>query len=153
MNLLFKNEFAEMYELSEEYPQTLLVSWIGFWEVDDKLKEILDKSLALIKEKNSKILISDCQKLDTLSEEVSNFLESYWYPKAEEYGLKLEIYIGAEDFVSQLSLEMLFESVDDKEKIATVQCENREEARKFAKHYSSKKGEQFKANIMNKKRL
>lgn len=134
MKLLYKDTHSNMYALSEEYPNTILIEWIGFWEVDEILKTALDKSLEIIEKKEILILISDCRKLDAMSENVTNFLQDYWYNKAEKLGLKLEIYIGSEDFVGQISLEMLFSEVAQKDSIQTIQVEDITQAKELSQH-------------------
>lgn len=138
MELLHKDTFSNIYKLSDTYSQTILIEWIGFWEADEMLKNTLDKSLDWIAKTHSLILISDCRKLDVMSEEVTNFLQEYWYVRADKLGLELEIYIDSEDLIGQISLEMLFEEVNKKDTIQTIQLENIEKAKEFALYYMKK---------------
>ncbi|WP_027000978.1 hypothetical protein [Eisenibacter elegans] len=137
MDYLFQNDYCRIYTPKPDLPEVLHIAWVGYWEVNEGLVAALNASLDIIAARKIKVLISDCRELDVLTDELSNHLQTQWYPQAQERGLLLELYLDSEDFVGQISLEMLFSDVANSAQLQTLAVDNLTHAFEFAATYLS----------------
>lgn len=64
---VFENQYAELYDMSDEIPHVLFGYWRGFWQLSDKdAMEALHFPLNYVKEKNIKIMLTDYKDLEVV---------------------------------------------------------------------------------------
>ncbi len=136
---VFENEYAELYDMSDEIPHVLFGYWRGFWQLTDaESMRALHFPLDYVKEKDIKIMLTDYKDLAVVSESVNDWLASYWFPTVVQNGLKAEIVIDANDLIGQVSVDFMYENVNVETGLITPKALNLEEAKKMARELLDK---------------
>ena len=136
---VFENEYAELYDMSDEIPHVLFGYWRGFWRLKDaETMKALHFPLDYVKEKGIKIMLTDYKNLEVVPENVNDWLASHWFPTVVENGLKAEIIIDATDLMGQVSVDFMYENVNAETGLITPKAVNLEEAKQMARELLDK---------------
>lgn len=131
---VFENEYAELYDMSDEIPHVLFGHWRGFWRLTDKeAMRALHFPLDYVRENGIKIMLTDYKDLEVVPENVNDWLASYWFPTVVANGLKAEIVIDATDLMGQVSVDFMYENVNAETGLITPKAVDMEEAKQMAR--------------------
>lgn len=136
---VFENQYAELYDMSDEIPHVLFGHWRGFWELSDKdAMEALHFPLDYIKEQGIKIMLTDYKDLEVVPEETNQWLMEYWFPTAVANGLKAEIILDANELIGQISVEFMYENVSKETGLITPKVATMEQGKEMARLFLEK---------------
>ncbi|TAF65354.1 MAG: hypothetical protein EAZ55_08825 [Cytophagales bacterium] len=121
MKKIFENQYAELYDISEEVPQTIFGYWKGFWLLDDEeAMKALHFPFEYVEKNAIKIMITDYQFLEVVPPETNEWLEQVWFPTIVQKGLKAEIVLDATSLTAKLSVEFMYENVNQTGLFTTI---------------------------------
>jgi hypothetical protein len=136
---VFENEYAELYDMSDEIPHVLFGYWRGYWQLsDEEAMRALQFPLDYVKEKGIKIMLTDYKDLDVVPEETNVWLLEHWFPTVVANGLRAEIVLDASDLLGQLSVEFMYETVNQDTGLVTPQANNLEQGKAMARELLAK---------------
>ena len=131
---VFENQYAELYDMSDEIPHVLFGFWRGYWELgDEEAMKALHFPLDYVKLKGIKIMLTDYKDLDVVPEQTNEWLMSYWFPTVVKNGLRAEIVLDANDLMGQLSVEFMYENVNKDTGLITPQVVDLEQGKATAR--------------------
>lgn len=135
MDKIFENEFVELYNISDEIPQTVFAYWKSFLSLEnEEAVSACNKSLEYFKEANIKIMISDHQYLEGAEVDFLDWIQKHYFPTAVNNGLVAEIILDSHTDVGSLSLELMYDEDEMKDhKLQTPKVDTIENAKKLAK--------------------
>jgi hypothetical protein len=136
MKLIFKNPYAELYDLSAEIPHCIFGYWKGCWLLNDReAMQALEFPFDYIKKHQIKVMITDYRYLDVVPDETNEWIINVWFPKVVQNGLIAEIILDAEELVGQLSVEFMYESINDLTGLLTPKVDTLENAKALANKF------------------
>ncbi|WP_026999591.1 hypothetical protein [Eisenibacter elegans] len=136
MQKIFENPYAELYNLSPELPQVMFGYWKGFWELSDaEAMRALTFPFDYIAKHQIKVMITDYRYLDVVPIETNQWLEDVWFPKVSDLGLVAELVLDAEDLTGQISVDFMYENVQQTTGLYTQKVDTLEHAKELAKDF------------------
>jgi len=110
MEKILNTPFVEVIDISDEIPQTIYGHWkdCWLWENQDIAQDIMDVFIPYIQNNNVKVLISSHKDLEVVSVEYIDWIQQILIPKCLEIGLYIEIIIGADDLMGEISLGLIY---------------------------------------------
>ncbi|MCS7019568.1 MAG: hypothetical protein RMJ87_10775 [Cytophagales bacterium] len=135
MRKIFENNYAELYDISDEIPYTIFGYWKGLWLLDDpEAMRALRFPFDYIKDHHIKIMITDYRYLEIVPVETDAWLQSEWFPTVVKNGLLAEIVIDSTNSVfSKLSVDIMYENVHQSTGLLTPTVGSLEEAKQLAR--------------------
>jgi hypothetical protein len=113
MKKVFENSYAEIYDISQEIPNTVFAYWKGYLMKEDEDAIIAcEESLKYFKEANILVMISDHTYLEGASLEFLNWIHDYYFPTCVKNGLKAEIILDSMYAIGNISLELMYDKDD-----------------------------------------
>ncbi len=138
MNYLFDNQYLTIKE-EQKIPQIIHCVWKGAWyELNQELLAALNIVLKYAKIHRTKVILSDCIQLQTVSLEIQEYIQHQWYTAFADCGLLAEIVISPKDLLGELSIELLFEETQKTSNIILITVNTHEEAEKIAQNIIQK---------------
>lgn len=132
---IYTGEFAIVYDMSKDYPGLAYGFWCGFFKLNNpKFIQEMQESIALIKEYNIKIFLSDHSLLKVVSKDVIDWLHDNWYAGALKNGLQFEISLDSKSVIASMSLKRMLDN-DRTGGIVTISVPNIEEGIRVSKEY------------------
>jgi hypothetical protein len=134
MKKIFENPYAELYDISDEIPYTIFGYWKGLWLLEDEeAMRALRFPFDYIKEHGIKIMITDYRYLEIVPIETDEWLQHEWFPTVVANGLLAEIVIDSTvDIFSKLSVDIMYENVNQLTGLLTPNVSTLEQAKKLA---------------------
>jgi len=134
MKKIFENPYAELYDISDEIPYTIFGYWKGLWLLEDEeAMRALRFPFDYIKEHRIKIMITDYRYLEIVPIEMDEWLQREWFPTVVANGLLAEIVIDSTvDIFSKLSVDIMYENVNQLTGLLTPNVSTLEQAKKLA---------------------
>ena len=135
---VYENPHTEIYDISDEIPNTVFAYWKGYLFLNNaEAVDACQASLDYFKEKNIKIMISDHQYLEGAEVEFLDWLQSYYFPTAIQNGLKAEIILDSSYDMGNVSLDLMYAEEDmqkyiDKKALYTPKVNTFENAKKLS---------------------
>jgi len=110
MEKILDTPFAEVIDISDEIPQTIYGHWkdCWLWENQDIANDIMNVFIPYAQNSKAKVLISTHKDLEVVSVEYIDWIQQTLIPKCLEIGLCVEIIIGAEDLMGEISLGLIY---------------------------------------------
>lgn len=113
MKKVFENVYAEIFDISEQIPQTVFAYWKGYLMKDEKEAIIAcEESLKYFEDANILVMISDHKQLEGASVEFLDWIHEYYFPTCVKSGLKAEIVLDSEHLMGNVSLELMYDEED-----------------------------------------
>ncbi|BDD08147.1 hypothetical protein FUAX_05790 [Fulvitalea axinellae] len=136
--IVYKGEFAEVYDMSAEIPGVAFAFWRGFFSLENPtfIKEMND-SVDEIKKRGIKVFISDHSYLKLVKDDVLQWLHDNWYTGAYQNGLVAELSIDAKSIFGKLSLEKMLNEAK-MGGVVSVKVHDLEDGKKAAKQFCEK---------------
>ena len=106
---LFTSEHLDIFDLSPKIPFAILVSWKGYWGVEDHHKELLQQTLDHFSNHHTQIMVSDHSTLQMVSLDLQELLNDWYYKEAAKRGLKVEIWIEPTDILARASVSLMLD--------------------------------------------
>ena len=78
--------------------------FVGFLKPDE-FKSIANKLIQMLEEKDLKRQINDVKLMKVLSQDTQNWLNTDWFPRAKEAGLKFFAFVVPEDIFGKMSMK------------------------------------------------
>jgi hypothetical protein len=113
MKKVFENPHAEIYDISQEVPNTVFAYWKGYLmkENEDAIAAC-EESLKYFKEAGILVMISDHKYLEGASVEFLDWLHDYYFPSCVKNGLKAELILDSEHDIGNISLDLMYDEDD-----------------------------------------
>lgn len=113
MKKVFKNPFAEIYDISDEIPHTVFAYWKGFLSLEEKKAvDACQFSLDYFKKAGIKVMISDHVYLEGATLEFLDWLHAYYFPTCIANGLLAEIVLASANEIGNITLELMYDKED-----------------------------------------
>ena len=113
MKKIFENLHTEIYDISEEIPNTVFAYWKGYLMKDEEDAIIAcEESLKYFKEAGVLVMISDHRYLEGASVEFLDWIHDYYFPTCVKNGLKAEIILDSEYDMGSISLDLMYDKDD-----------------------------------------
>jgi len=110
MKKVFENPFTEIYNISEEIPQTVFAYWKGYLILnEEEAVKACQVSLDYFKEENILVMISDHRYLEGAEVSFLDWLHEYYFPTCVKNGLLSEIILDSEHFMGNISLDLMYD--------------------------------------------
>lgn len=139
MEKIFSNQFAEIYDISNEIPATVFAYWRDYLDKENpEFIRACQYSLDYFKDKNILVMISDHSGLKGAPPEVLDLIHEWYFPTAITNGLKAEIVLDSEEEIGQISLELMYDEADmqrfiDTNELMTPKVDTLEHAKELAR--------------------
>ncbi|TAF67961.1 MAG: hypothetical protein EAZ55_01065 [Cytophagales bacterium] len=115
MKKVFENPHTEIYDITDEIPNTVFAHWKGYLMMDaPEAIKACQVSLDYFKEANIQVMISDHAHLEGASVDFLNWLHDYYFPTAIANGLKAELILASEHDMGNISLDLMYDEEDIK---------------------------------------
>lgn len=111
----------------DETNNIILVEFSGLPSLA-KFKEIAMSEIDLLKEKKTTKILNDISKLEAVSIENQEWVQTVWFPEAEKAGLRYFAFLMAVDIFGQVSAEQTNEKAEDEGIIQIKYFDNKDEA-------------------------
>ncbi len=138
---IIDNPCAQVVDISDEIPFTILGDWKGYWLWRDQTisKDILDIFIPYIKNHHIKILISTHHNLEGVDVDYMDWITGILIPKCMESGLFIEILIDSQHFMGSLALDLMYDlhKSQEKKEYITPQVNTIEEAKILALKFTN----------------
>ena len=113
MKKIFENSHTEIYDISQEIPNTVFAYWKGYLMKDNEDAIIAcEESLKYFKEGGILVMISDHRYLEGASLEFLDWLHDYYFPTCIKNGLKAELILDSEHYMGNVSLDLMYDDED-----------------------------------------
>ena len=138
MKYIINNAFAEVIDISDEIPFTILGNWRWYWMWNDQtiLEEMLNVFLPYIKDNHIKVMISTHHDLEGVDNSYMDWLTNTVIPMCMKNGLFVEILIESTHLLGNLSLDLMYEDVihqsEDGRRYVTPKVDSIEAAKQLA---------------------
>jgi hypothetical protein len=94
-------ELPVVYDISTN---AVICTFIGYLSPDE-FKSIGNKQLDVIGTKKLKKALNDIKKMKVLKPEVQEWVNTFWFPKAQKAGLKYFAFVVPDDIFGKISME------------------------------------------------
>lgn len=110
---IVNNPCAEVIDISDEVPFTILGNWKGYWIWGDQTiaEDILNVLMPYVKENHIKVLISTHHDLEGVDLDYMAWITNIAIPHFMENGLFVEILIDSEHFIGSISLDLMYSDI------------------------------------------
>lgn len=110
---IIDNPCAEVTDISDEVPFTILGNWKGYWMWNDQTisEDILNILMPYIRENHIKVCISTHHDLEGVDTDYMDWITNTALPHFMKNGLFVEILIDSEHFIGNLSLELMYDDI------------------------------------------
>ncbi len=138
MKKVYENPFAEIFDISDEIPNTIFVYWKNYLSLNSQgAVESCEFSLNYFKENNILVMISDHSHLEGAELSFLDWIHDYYFPTAVKNGLKSEIILDSTFVMGNISLNLMYDETDmyravGKNELYTLKIDTLENAKKLA---------------------
>jgi len=129
---IFENKYLTLKHYDHKISQTVYCAWKGFWENETEIQTALDIAQEYLKTHQIKVMISDCSTLETIPLSTQDYINQFWYPKAQKNGLIAEVLVDSEYCMGQASLNVLLDEAREHSKLIFITVRSLTEAKQLA---------------------
>ena len=113
--------------------ETVVSVYQGFLSFEDFKRNAL-LSIEMRKERKCKKELVDAEKLEVMVKEIQNWINEYWFPTSEEYGLRYMAFVQPKNIFGELSVRATNAASEMKGNVEIAYFQDIEEAKEWLRN-------------------